>query len=151
MQADFSLFDRHGQLVLTVEVRNTVGTTRGWAAEMRAHLLANTDYPVAPYFLLALPDRFCLWKQTMRSAGKRSPDFVVDAVPLLRHYYEPLGYTTGELSWNGFELVVSFWLNALVEMELPAEGLPRHLEWLEKSGLLQAAKGARVAVASEFA
>jgi hypothetical protein len=146
MQADFAVYDRDGQLALTAEVINRLGTTRKWAAEMRYDLLAPGGYPIAPYFLLALPDRFYLWKQARRTVTERMPNYVVDAELLLRRYYEPLGYSTGELSRPAFDLVVSFWLGALTDLEIPAEGLPRHLEWLDESGLLKAVKGGRVVV-----
>lgn len=146
MQADFAVYDRNGQLVLTVEVLNRMGTTRKWAAEMRYDLLSSGDYPIAPYFLLALPDRFYFWKQATRTVTERAPDSVADAEPLLRRYYEPLGYTTGELSRPTFDLIVSFWLSSLTDLETRAEGLPRHLEWLYASGLVQAVEGGRVVV-----
>lgn len=151
MQADFAVYDRDGQLVMTVEVINRMGTTRKWAAEMRYDLLAPGGYPIAPYFLLVVPDRFYLWKQTRRAVTEKMPDYVADAEPLLRRYYEPLGYSTGGLSNDGFDLVVSYWLGALAHLSVPAEGLPRHLEWLDNSGLLQAIKGGRLVVAAEFA
>jgi hypothetical protein len=145
MQADFAVYDRDGQLVLTVEVKNRLKTTRKWAAEMRYDLLASGEYPIAPYFLLAVPDRFYLWRQTAHTVTARMPDFVADAEPLLRQYYEPSDYRIGQLSAGTFELIVGFWLGSLVYFGPRPDELPRHAEWLTSSGLLKAVQGGRIA------
>jgi hypothetical protein len=145
MRADFAVYDRDGQLVLTVEVKNRLKSTRKWAAEARHGLLASGGYPVAPYFLLAVPDRFYLWKQMAHALTNKMPDFVADAEPFLRQYYEPSGYSTGQLSASTFELVIGFWLGSLVYFGLRPDELPHHAEWLTTSGLLEAVQGGSVA------
>ena len=61
-RADLALYNRDGQLIAVVEVKNKLGTSAIWAAQLRRNILAHGGFQNAPYFLLMTPDRIYLWK-----------------------------------------------------------------------------------------
>ena len=59
---DIAVYSPNNELQLIVEVKNKIGATPEWAANMRRNLSIHSIVPYSPYFLLALPDYFYLWK-----------------------------------------------------------------------------------------
>ncbi len=57
---DLAVYDSQHQLVLVVEVKSIAGASPEWAARLRRNILAHGTFPNAPFFLVALPDRFYL-------------------------------------------------------------------------------------------
>jgi hypothetical protein len=95
---------------------------------------------VPKFFLLAFPDRFYLWVNGSAQED-RSPDFAVDAAPLLQQYVERIGIAPEQLGPDSFELLIGAWLDRLTWDEIePNEAT----QWLFDSGLYQALQGGRL-------
>lgn len=120
---------------LVVEVKNRTDVTPGWAAKLRRNLLTHAAVPPAPFFMLALLDRFYLWKGEHASHDAPA-DYVVDASELLRPYAGSDGGGQAVGSGYTLELMISAWLQDL----LRAEHIERdeRLSWLFDSGLYDA-------------
>lgn len=125
---DFIIYDRDGQRVAIVDVRNTRGTSAGWAAQLRRNL---QDFEPsvwrAPFFLIATPERVYVWKEAWREPAPDSkplpPYLELDGGTLFRPYLEKTRSRLEDLSGPGFELVVMSWLQDLVH---PIPGLYPH-------------------------
>lgn len=141
-QNDIVVYDKTGQLVLVVEVKTRRGVSDAWAAEMRRNLLAH-GATQAPYFVLALPDRFYLWvdKQPLELVN---PDYVVDPLPFLKPY---LGtpVVSEYLSETGFEMVVEAWLTSLMWTDELPQDIAESSGWLIESGLFNALREGHLA------
>jgi hypothetical protein len=111
---------------------------------MRRNLLAHGILPNAPYFLLALPDHFYLWKDARPPLDGEKPDYEIDSAAILEPYFEKIGFDMQQLNeqLNGasFELLLTSWLwelvrgTDLVDTYLASEAN----NWLVESGLLEA-------------
>lgn len=106
-QWDIAAYDRKKQLMLAVEVKNKLGTSSDWAAQLRRNILAHGTYSFPPYFLLALPDRFYLWNESQKPPELSEPTYSIDARPILQPYFEQVGVEFGKLSGESFELLVA--------------------------------------------
>jgi hypothetical protein len=126
---DFVIRTQDNQVLLIVEAKKRINASAEWAAQMRRNLIAHGALPPTPYFLLALPDKFFLWKQPP-SAPAVLPDYEFDAEEVLRPYLDALRSPLHELSETSFESVVRLWLEDLVR----EEGLEQP-RWLHASGL----------------
>ena len=133
--ADILAFDKNGQLALIAEVKNKRGTSDDWAAKMRRNMYAHGLLPNAPFFLLALPDKFYLWKNVGRTLELLEPTQKVDPRPFLQPYYEKSGISANDITGEGFELVVTSWLNQVLRAESPQELSNGNQDWLINSGL----------------
>lgn len=143
-RADLAIYDKNGQLVLVVEAKNKLNTTSSWATKMRRNILAHGLMPNARFFLLALPDRFYLWKDAGVVPEIVPPDYEINPKPFLRSYYNGDEISSNSLTGEGFELVVSSWLIKLLQLDaLPSE--LQDQDWLIKSGLFNAVKHGRLA------
>lgn len=131
--ADAAIFDVDGNLALVIDIKNKRGTDVEWATGTRRNMMAHGFLHPAPFFLLALPDRFYLWKD----AGEQinvGPTYDVDPTTSLASYSETLGIYPQELSTTGFEFFIVAWFQSLLRYdELPQELV--HLPWLVRSGL----------------
>ena len=137
--ADMAIYDTTGQLVLVAEAKNKLDTSSTWAAKMRRNILAHGLMPKARFFLLALPDRFYLWKDTGILPEIVPPDYEIDPRPFLRSHYIGTDLSLSSLTGEGFELVISSWLNTLLQNDtLPPE--LQEQDWLIESGLFEAIK-----------
>ena len=139
--ADIVAFDRNGQLALIAEVKNKSGTSSEWAAKMRRNMFAHGLLPTAPFFLLALPDNFYLWKNTGRALEVIEPTHRVDPRPFLQPYYETSGLSPNDLTGRSFELIVTSWLNRVLRAKNPQDLSGRNQEWLISSGLFDKLAG----------
>ncbi len=140
-QNDVVAYDAAGQLVLVVEVKTRRGTTGEWAAATRQLLLRDELVANAPYFLLALPDRFYLWVNHPKD-DLIAPDYSIDPLPFLNPYFGMSGIP-GYLTGIDFEMIVKGWLATLTwatkSDDLPATSAASG-DWLIKSGLFDAMK-----------
>ncbi|CAN5605819.1 hypothetical protein BH24GEM3_BH24GEM3_24740 [soil metagenome] len=120
---------------LVVEVKNRTDMSPEWAARLRRNLFAHAAVLPTPFFMLALPDRFYLWKGE-HTSGDAPADYVIDASDLLRPYSG--GNGAGEESSSGYalELMISSWLHDLLRAEHLAPD--ERLAWLFDSGLYDA-------------
>jgi hypothetical protein len=138
IQPDIMAYDSKGNLALVVEVKNKRGTDHEWATRMRRNILTHGLIPNAQYFLLALPDRFYLWKDKPRPELEK-PQYEIDPLPFLKPFLERAGVQPERLSSPGFELLVMSLLNELAQTgELPDSESNGNNAWLTESGLLEA-------------
>jgi hypothetical protein len=144
-QADFAVYSPDERLQLIVEVKNKNGATADWAAHMRRNLFVHSAVPNAPFFLLALPDRFYLWTHAPALPEATPPDYEIDATAIVA------GYTDSpklHLSEYSLELIVNSWLNNLINSDLTQETAGPHEKWLFDSGLYEAIKDGSVKTAA---
>ena len=142
---DIAVYNVNGQLTLAVEVKNKLETSNDWAARMRRNVLAHGLVPKVRFFLLALPDRFYLWKDMEERIELVKPTYEIDPRPFLHPYYKKSGLSPDRLSGQSFELIVTSWLGELLRADLSADTLQHGQKWLLESGLLEAIAGGYVA------
>ncbi len=145
--ADFVVTAPDDRAQLVVEVKRRPGAGPEWAAALRRNLFAHAALPAAPYFLLALPDRFYLWKDAP-PAEAVAPQYAFDARAELAPYADALHSRLDDLSEEGFALLVQAWLSDLLATLPPAPaqvgadthtGVPaERRRWLWQSGLAEA-------------
>jgi|688.fasta_scaffold49502_3 hypothetical protein len=138
---DLLAYDKKGQLVLSVDVRRTPTASPEWAAELRKNVLARGDYPVTPYFLIALPDKFFLWKNGNVAAPDSEPNYTIDAAPIIEPYLKGINYTANDLAGNTLEFIISAWLGSLIYHGRPREEVKEKARWVVESGLFDAIDG----------
>jgi hypothetical protein len=74
-RADLAVLNRVGGLILLVEIKNRLGTTKAWATAYRRNLIGDGFLPNVPFFLIATPDHFYVWKDAPLTAELREPDY----------------------------------------------------------------------------
>ena len=144
--ADLVAYNPDGQITLIVEVKSRTDTSRSWATRMRRNMLAHGVVPNSRFLLLALPDRLYLWKDTGNIPELVEPTYEIDAMPFFRPYYERANISPDDLSSQSFELIVTSWLNELIQSGIPVNVPEAQRQLLQESGLLEALKGGSVAV-----
>ncbi len=144
--ADMVLYDSDGHIKLIVEVKGRTNTTRSGAQQVRRNMLAHGAVPDSRFLLLAFPDRLYLWKDADNTQESAEPAYEIDAAPFFRPYFEKAGVSPGEVSRQGFELIVTSWLNELVNWGISDNVPEPQKRSLQESGLVEAVKGGRVAV-----
>lgn len=142
--ADMTIYDRNGQLALIVEVKNKFGTNPEWAAKMRRNILAHGILPDVPFFLLAFPDQFYLWKNKGVLPELLEPDYQVDPIPFLKPFYDGAGLEPQSISGAGFDIIVSFWFNAIIQTDSPPDLPKSNKIWLVDSGLFKLLQRGRI-------
>ncbi len=115
--ADIVVFDKNSQLALIAEVKSKRGTSSDWAKKMRRNMYAHGLLPETPFFLLALPDRFYLWKNVHNTLEPLEPTQQIDPTPFLQPYYVRSGISPSELFEESFDLVVVAWLNQVLGVD----------------------------------
>ena len=135
IQPDIKVFDNAGNFVLAIEIKNKRGTNVDWALRMRRNLMAHGLGDPPAYFLLALPDRFYLWRNN-DYPDLNLPEYEIDPMPLFRPYIAESDEYLEHFSGKGFELLVIAWLSELLQIdELPESDDTR---WLIETGLFRA-------------
>ncbi len=134
--ADYVVRAADETLRLVIEARTSTGTS-AWAAELRRNLLRHRAVPQAPYFLLALPRHFYLWKDAPVAAVVL-PCFQIDTDLLLPPYLQGLSVPIDQFSGAGWEMVVGAWLDDIVGGHLHSTLSPDVQHWLIDSGLYDA-------------
>ena len=145
-RADAAVYDSVGQLQLVVEIKARPGASAEWAVHMRRNLLSHAAIPLAPYFLLALPDFFYLWKDAPAVVLEAEPDYQIGASEILAPYVDQEITPLDELSGYGLELIVTSWLEDVVHAELRPETIGPNRQWLLDSGLYEAIRGGSLAI-----
>lgn len=141
---DLAVYSRDDELVLIVEVKTKLGASREWAARLRRNILAHGLFPSPKFLLLALPDRFYLWKDAGNNLVEVEPTYTIDARPILASYFEQAGVAPDQISGESFELVVASWLSELIHSNEMPEGDGVAWNWLIESGLYNAVVGGRL-------
>ena len=144
--ADVAVYGSDGQLQLVVEIKARPGASAEWVIHLRRSLLSHAAIPLAPYFLLALPDFFYLWTDAASANHEAKPDYQIEASEFLAPYLDPTIPPLSELSGYGLELVVTSWLGDVVHTELRRDTLAPNLQWLLDSGLYEAIKHGSLAI-----
>src|SRR5260370_23723593 len=111
-RADIAVYDSQGELGIIVDIKNKLGTDDEWAAKMRRNLVAHGFLPKVPFFLLALPDRFYLWKDKYLPQLEK-PQYELDPSSFLESYFERAGVQPSSITETGFELLTVLCLSAL--------------------------------------
>ncbi|WP_413174769.1 hypothetical protein [Anabaena azotica] len=136
--ADIAVHGKDRNLQLLVEAKNKRGASKIWAAKMRRNMYAHGLLPEAPFFLLALPDKFYLWKNKGSFTDLIDADYEINPEPFLQPYYPPEYISKYDISSEGFELIISAWLHQLLTVP-SIDLLPKNnMDWLMTSGLFDA-------------
>jgi hypothetical protein len=142
--ADIVVNDLTGRTQLVVEIKTTIGASALWAAELRRNLLAHAVVPNAPFFLLALPDKFYLWTDSDTTLEPDLPAYQVDARQVLAPHLQNARFSLDDISEYSLELLVVSWLQDVIHADTSENGISPDLEWLYTSGLLHAIKDGSV-------
>ena len=144
MFADLTLYGRSGRLTAVVEIKNKLGTSSEWAAQMRRNLLAHGGPCNAEFFLLITPDRLYLWKDTGSDPVCIPPTYEADPQPVFAPYFERASVVPHQVSGYTFELLVAAWLGDVIRSTEPPEERPDDQSWLATSGFSTAVKDGRI-------
>ncbi len=143
--ADIVVYDQAKNIQLIVEVKNKLGASAEWAAQMRRNLLTHAVVPNAPYFLLALPDTSYLWANSNTQLGEVLPNYELKTKEILSPYINEAKLSLDSLNEYSFALLIVSWLQEVVNSQLPEKKNGYSLQWLLDSGLYEAIKGGSVA------
>lgn len=158
--ADVTVVDRKGKPVLAAEARSRFDVSDSWASGTFRNLYAHGSIPDVPYFLLALPDTFYLWRDPGKKAleafmeGRRSalgevdvpPDYSEPAWEIIRPYLGRRDPHPQEVSSHAMRMVLDAFLVAVLNtQDLTRENAPNNLWWLFDSGLHEAMRGGSLA------
>jgi hypothetical protein len=101
------------------------------------------DSPVQriPFFLMAFPDRFYLWTEPEVYSSQTEPTYIIDAIPVLKPYFERAGIIPEKIRGDSFELLVASWLSDLINTEKLPEEFNESQRWLIDSELYMAISG----------
>ena len=138
---DIVIYDRNDQPALAAETKTRLGVSPAWARQFRANLAEAQEFPVARYFMLAFPDKFYLWDDSDADRiVDRTPDYEIDARPLLRSYFENAGIEPAKIHGSTFVLIFSSWLSAFVHSYAEDE-IADTPAWMVNSGFYDAVMG----------
>ena len=143
VQWDIAIYDRDKHLQLVGEVKTKMGTSPEWATRFRHNILEHGHVTIPPYFLLAFPDHFYLWKHA--DIDESNEPYMVDVRAIFHAYFA--GKTEGEpgLSHDSFEMLVASWLGEVIHAPKHDESDSKAaMQWLFDSGLYRAIEGGQV-------
>ena len=144
--ADIIVNATDGRIILIVEVKSRLDISPSWAAQLMRNYQVHGMLPQSSYFLLALPDRFYIWKDAGTNRESVEPTYEVDAIPFLGPYYEKARIAPDHISHQSLELIVSSWLHELVQFGL-SENIPiEKRRILEETGLPDYLKGGHISM-----
>lgn len=154
--ADLAVYSEDRRLQLIIEVKGRTDATAEWAAELRRNLLAYELLPAnVPYFLIAAPYRFFLWKGASAAPADSEaivpPDYTIGAEPLLSAYlaYPPPDApdeALRRLNSDALTIAIIPWLNNLLGSSEAKEDLYNRMPWVFDSGLYEAIKDGRIEI-----
>ncbi len=139
--ADIAVYGKDKRLQLLVEVKSRHGTSSNWAAQMRRNMYAHGLLPETRFFLLALSDKFYLWKDVGISIEAIEPTYKINFLFFLEPYYRKAHVSPSSISEASLELIVSSWLTQIITV--PSVDLLSldYQDWLIDSGLFDAIQG----------
>lgn len=143
MQADMAILGKTGEPILLVEVKNGRGTSENWAALFRRNLIVHGSLPKTPYFIIATPERFYLWKNPPHTSEPALPDYAVDTSVVLERLLDRNKNEPESLGSAAFEILIGFWLAALINQRINGQETNGN-RWLKESGLQEAVRGGRI-------
>jgi hypothetical protein len=144
--ADLVVLNPLWQIVLIVEAKNRIGTSRMWAAETRRNMYSHRGIPSSPYFMIATPERFYLWKEAGSAPNLVEPSYEIDAVPFLEPYIGKGELSPINIGYHTFELLITAWIHELVNWGVSSSAPDEWKSIFHNSGLLEALKDAKVVI-----
>ena len=145
---------REGRIVLVVEAKSRFDATGDWAARTFRNLYAHGSVPDVPYFLLALPNAFYLWKDPARKgleafvdgrSEEVAPDYAVPVWEIVRPYLGGGDVPPEEVSTYAMTMIVGAFVADVLNSDLSRDEAPDNLCWLFDSGLYDAMRGGSLA------
>jgi hypothetical protein len=144
--ADLAVYTPDGELLLVVEVKNKRNASPEWAAQMRRNLLVHGMIPATPYFLLALPEYFFLWKGARPGIDVIPPDYMIETAQALAPFVTPSTLPLNGTSEYGLQILVNSWLHQIATFDLSDSATTPAVKWLFDSELYQAIRNGTVAL-----
>ncbi len=141
-QADFSVLDQRGRLVLVAEAKNIRGADQQWAREWFCNFAERQHSPAPPFVLLATPKALYIWKRT-GNATSPEPIAAIDARRVFASYLRNSGLEISNISGSTFEFIVGAWLDDVSHGFWQAL-VPEERRLFGDSGLLEAIEDGRV-------
>jgi hypothetical protein len=151
-QWDFTGYDRYGQLVLAVGVKNQPDISPEGAAFYRGNLLLHSDLPNPDFLLLVFPDKLYLWKNIETRSDEIAPTYTIDARSFFNPYFERLDLQDGRVFRGTFEFIVGSWLRRFFWPEFYENGIQgdnTDHQWLIETGLADVINGGRLEFSKE--
>lgn len=142
--ADIAVYSKENELKLLVEVKIQRETSPEWAAKLVRNMYVHGFLPKIPFFLLAFPDVFYLWKNpvvTEMMPDPKPPNYHINPESFLKPYFREFASLKSQ---EAFSLVILTWLNHLINDSGDEVNQNIGQEWLVESGLLKAIKGGRI-------
>jgi hypothetical protein len=143
---DVFAYDKQGKLALIVEAKGRTHTSSDWAIKMRRNILAHGLMPFSQYFMLALPDKLYLWKNIDNNIDLIEPTYETNSEPLFHGYFKKANLNPEDIGGRSFELIVTSWINELVNLGIADELPLEQRKLLVDSGLVAALKGGSIAI-----
>jgi hypothetical protein len=140
---DLAVTDREGHLALAIEVKGKTNVSLDWVVRLRHQMLGHLVGTKPPYFLIAFPDKFHLWKESESELLPINPTYTIDALPILEPYLKRSGLRADQISGQSLEIIISSWLGAIIHYAESPENLKDSQPWLIESGLYAAVVGGR--------
>jgi hypothetical protein len=138
---DFATYSPRGAPSLLVEAKRLPRSDPAWATEWRRNLFEYQPQELTDAILaLVTLERIFVWP--VGAASDAPPTFVFDTGSHLGKYFERVKESSESLTPQGFEYIVSWWLEDLSDPQRDAELSASHRIELERSGLLAALRGA---------
>jgi hypothetical protein len=138
---DLLVNNYQGELILGVQLKTKMNTSSDWAVKFRHNILTDSLAQKIPFFLMAFPDRFYLWTEPDIYSNQSKPTYIIDALPVLKPYFERAGIMPEKIRGDSFELLVASWLSDLIHSEQLPEEFNESQHWLIDSGLYVAISG----------
>ncbi len=139
---DVGVYNRKGELILVVEIKNKLYTSSEWVTKFRRNILANGILPKVPYFLMVFLDKFYLWTDQEARLDENEPTYVIDANSIFQPYFEKAGIKNKQqISEESLELIFSSWLTTILYLKEIPNGIDASQRWLIDSGLYAAIAG----------
>lgn len=135
---DLAVYDRQNRLVLIGEIKSRKGTTPEWAAQYRRNMVVHGQWPNVPFFLLATPDSFYLWGNSLNNHWTVAlpPDYIIEANSIVAPYLQGIDVSFDSISPQSLELIVFSWLTEIIQRSSDSHfSFP---SWFAESGLQKA-------------
>jgi hypothetical protein len=130
--ADILVYDTRHNLELVVITENRWEESPEWAALRRQNLHEYDPPPRAPFFLLALPDHFYLWKN-VEDTGKVEPTYDMDPRFFLQPFFKKTNLSLEKLRQpDSFDILIGSALSIITFAEEKNELCSAYPQWLKK-------------------
>ena len=138
---DLLVNNYQGKLILGVEVKSKINKSSARGVQFRHNILMDSYVQKIPFFLMAFRDRFYLCTNPEIYSSQSERLYVIDALSILKPYFERAGIIPGKIREDSFELLVASWLSDIIHSEKSPEEFDESQRWLIDSGLYMAISG----------